>query len=72
MSSRDCGERPVPLKSEPAHPEIGGMNSAREIVPFLSFPFPFPSLLTWKMQLQMVSQMELAIISPQHVDNTLP
>lgn len=35
MSSRDSGERPVPLKSEPAHPEIGGMNSAGEMHVFL-------------------------------------
>lgn len=31
MSSRDSGERPVLLKSEPAHPEIGEMNSAGEL-----------------------------------------
>lgn len=32
MSSRDSGERPVPLKSEPAHPKIGEMNYAGEVI----------------------------------------
>lgn len=34
MSSRDSGERPVPLKSEP---KIGEMNSAGEVIVFFYY-----------------------------------
>lgn len=37
MSSRDSGERPVPLKSEPANPKIGEMNSAGEVIGFFYY-----------------------------------
>lgn len=38
MSSRESGERQVPLKSDPAHPKIGRMNlSAGEVHVFLDY-----------------------------------
>lgn len=40
MSSRDSGERPVPLKSEP---KIGEMNSAGEVIVFFTMEKPRPN-----------------------------